>query len=96
MLQEGDIDTDATNRYVLYDRRLFFRVMMEDSTTLLLCAVYFSPRQVPYPLNYLMEHLGGLLTQHNCGHVHEVGSFPDRLVLPPSRKNVRHNHPPHH
>ncbi|MPC51035.1 hypothetical protein E2C01_044872 [Portunus trituberculatus] len=54
---------------------LFLRVVLADSSAILLCATYRLPRQGPAFLDFLTEHLDDLQTRHNCRHFLIVGNL---------------------
>ena len=60
---------------------LFLRVILEDRSALLLCAVYRPQWQGSGPLNYLIDHLDGIMTAHNCQNTVIVGDLNQHLVM---------------
>ena len=71
--QTLQVDTPPTTE------ALFFRVVLSDSTALLLCAMYRPPGQGPSSLNFLTVSLDDLLTRHRCRHVLIVGDLNHHL-----------------
>ena len=59
---------------------MFFRVVLNPNSALLLCAHYRPQWQGRAPLDFLTDHLDGLLTIHNCQHVVIVGDLNYHLV----------------
>uniref|UniRef100_A0A0P4VP62 Endonuclease/exonuclease/phosphatase domain-containing protein n=1 Tax=Scylla olivacea TaxID=85551 RepID=A0A0P4VP62_SCYOL len=54
---------------------LFFRVVINDSTGLLLCVMYRPPRQGRSALDFLTEELDTMLQRHKCSHVMILGDL---------------------
>ena len=58
---------------------MFFRVVLEDRSALLLHVMYRPPRQRPASLQYLTEILDELMLAHRCRHVIVVGNLNHHL-----------------
>ena len=58
---------------------MFFRVVLEDRSALLLCAMCRPPRQGPASLQYFTETLDEMMLVHRCRHVMVVGDLNHHL-----------------
>ena len=58
---------------------MFFRIVLDDRSALLLCGMYRPPRQGPASLQYLTKTLDELMLAHRCRHVMVVGDLNHHL-----------------
>lgn len=59
---------------------MFLRIILEDRSALLLCAMYRPQWQGSAPLTYLTEHLDDLMAAHSCQYAMVVGDLNQHLV----------------
>ena len=52
---------------------LFFRIVLQDNSDLLLCVLYRPPRQGRFSFDFLAEELDNLLQRHRCKDILVVG-----------------------
>ncbi len=59
---------------------MFFRLLLDDGTAVLMCALYRPQWQGSAPLTFLTEHLDTLMTTHRCQHTVVLGDLNQHLV----------------
>lgn len=59
---------------------MFFRLLLDDGTAVLLCALYRPQWQGSAPLTFLTDNLDALLVTHGCQHTVIIGDLNQHLV----------------
>ncbi len=62
-------------------KMLFLHIILEDKSSLLLCAVYWPQWHGNNPLHYLIDRLDDIMTTHDCQHIVIVGDLNHHLVM---------------